>query len=320
MLADLAGWKQRPGCLTTMAYELCSVILENYSSLADGKRLLFLLLQIGFRHLDPQHPRMPTELAHTEHHQQMADIVFESGDEEVIADLFHAWTSHSDSHQPLPSLGVCVGYLIGFRLSSRRLRRLAIRSIELIDHRGFKEVGTRELCRWLDHLHVGIDDMDREDRWVNLLTAIIRRPEGVRCLPHPYWELLVEFSLSGSLRPGGMTWDPDITKNLESNREWEKLECWMGIVWMLWPPETGITTEADLRCVSLSLYRQRPGSVWKLGRRLVERWKEERPEGVPESFRRICDQARLEWRSRLDCKSPFIVASMFRIYANSFFV
>ena len=320
MLADLAGWKQRPGCLTTMAYELCSVILENYSSLADEKRLLFLLLQIGFRHLDPQHPRISTELAHTKHHQQMVNVVFETGDEEVIADLFHAWTSHSDSHQPPPSLGVCVGRLIGFCPSSRRLRRLAIRSVELIDHRGFKEVGTREFCRLLDHLHVGVNDMDKEDRWVNLLTAIIRRPEGVRCLPCPYWELLVESSLSGSLQPGGMTWDPDITTTLESNQDWGKLECWMGIVWMLWPPETGITTEADLRHVSLSLFRQRPGSVWKLGWRLVERWREERPEGVPESFRRVCDQARLEWRSRLDCKSPFIVASMFRIYANSFFV
>jgi len=58
------------------------------------------------------------------------------------------------------------------------------------------------------------------------------------------------------------------------------LEHWMGIVWMLWPPETGITTEADLRRVSLSLFRQRPGSVWKLGRRLVIRWREECPEGA----------------------------------------
>jgi len=320
MLADLAAWKQRPGCLATMAYELCSVILENYSSLADGELLLFLSLQIGFRHLDPQNPQIPTELVHTEHHQRMVNAVFGSGDEEVIADLLHAWTSHSDSHQPSPLLDVCAEYLVGLRPSSRRLRRLAIRSTELIDHREFEEIGMRELCRWLDHLHVGVEDMDREDRWVNLLTSIIRHPEGVWGLPHPYWELLVEYSLSGSLQPECIIWDPDIMTNLESDQEWGKLECWVGILWMLWPPETGVTTEADLGRVSLSLFRQRPGSVWKLGRRLVERWNEERPEGVPESFRRVCDQANLGWRGRLDCKFLFVVANRFRAYADSSFV
>jgi len=320
MLADLAAWKQRPGCLTTMAYELCSVILENYSTLTDGKLLLFLSLQIGFRHLNPHHPQIPTELAHTEHHQRMVNAVFNSGDEEVIADLLHAWTSHSESHQPSPSLDVCAGYLVGLRPSSQRLRRLAIRSIELIDNREFEEIGTGKLCQWLDHLDVGAEDMDREDRWVDLLTFIIRHPEGVRCLPHPYWELLVESSLSGSLRSGGVTWDPNIMTNLESDQEWGKLECWMGIVWMSWPPETGDTTEADIGRVSLSLFRQRPGPVWKLGRRMVEQWNKERPKGVPDSFRRICDQVCLEWRSRLDRKFPSMVASRFRAYVGSCFV
>jgi len=323
MLADLAGWKQRPSYLTTIAYELCSVILENYSSLADGKLVLFLSLQIGFRHLDPQHPRIPTELVHAEH-QRLINAVFESGDEEVIADLLHAWTCHSDSHQPPPSLDACAGDLIGLRPSSRRVRRLVIRSIELIGHRRFKEFETGELCRSLDHLHVGVEDMDRDDRWINLLTSIIRCPEGVRCLPHPYWELLMECSLSGSLRPGCVTRDPDIMTdimmNLENNQEWGKLECWMSIVWILWPPEPGATTEADIGRVSLSLFRRRPGSVWNLGRRLVERWSEERPEGVPESFRRISDQACLEWRSRLDCKFPFMVVNRFPAYAGACFV
>jgi len=40
----------------------------------------------------------------------------------------------------------------------------------------------------------------------------------------------------------------------------------MGVVWMLWPPETEFTTE-DLGCTWLSLFRQRPGSAWKLGGR-----------------------------------------------------
>ena len=289
MLGDLAGWKRRPHSLTMMAYELCSAISENHSSLADGRRLLFLSLQIGFRHLDPQDPRIPVELAHTSFHPWMVDIVFESGDDEVIADFLHAWTSHGDSHEPSPSLGLCAGHLIGLRPSSRRLRRLVIRAVELIGPWEF-EVGEGEFFRLLNHLRVGVEDMDKEDPWVTLLTHVIQHPEGVRNLPHPYWELLVELSLSGSLQHGSIAWDPDIMTSLEGDQEWGKLECWTSIAWMLWPPEAGITTEADLGGVTLSLFRRRPDAILKLGR-LAERWSEERCEGVPESFRRICDQA-----------------------------
>ena len=299
-----------------MVYELCSVIFENHSSLADGTQLLSLSLQIAFCRLDPQHPQMPT----TEDHQRMVDVVFGSGDEEAIADLLHAWTCHSDSREPSPSLSMCAEHLIGTHSSSQKLRGLIIRSIELIDPRGFEGIGVAEFCRSLDHLRVGVEDMDREDRWANLLTCIIERPEGVQYLSHPYWELLVGLSLSGSLRPGAVTWNPDITENLESNQEWDKLECWMGVVWMLWPPETGVTTEADLGRVCLSLFRRRPGSVWKLGRRLVERWREEHPEGTPESFRRICDQAGREWRSGSNCKFLTMVLSSFRTYWGPCFV
>ena len=316
MLVDLAGWEQRPGCLTTMAYGWCSVIFENHSRLADGTRLLSLSLQIAFCHLDPRRPQIPT----TEHHQRMVDLVFESGDEEAIADLLHSWTCHSDSHQPSPSLGMCAGHLIGSHYSSQKLRRLVIRSIELIEPQEFEGIGVAEFCRSLDHLCVGVEDVDREDRWSNLLMCIIQRPEGVRCLSHPYWELLVASSLSGSLQSGGVTWNPDITVNLEDSQEWGKLECWMGIVWMLWPPETGVTTEADLGRVSVSLFRRRPGSVRKLGQRLVDQWREARPDGVPESFRRICDRACREWRSRLDCKFLFRAFSPFRTYWGSRFV
>jgi len=302
MLVDLAGWEQRPSCLTTMAYELCSAVFENYSSLVDGRQLLFLSLQIGFRHLDPKNPQIPTKLTHTEYHQKMVDIIFESGGEDTIADLLHAWTSHSDSHKPPPSLSKCVGHLIGLQPSSQRLRQLIIRSVGLISRQEFGEVDAGEFCQWLNRLHVSVKDMDMEGRWVNLLTHIFHRPEGVQHLSQPYWELLAELSLSGSLQPQRVTWNPDITTDLEHGQEVGKLECWMVVVWMLWPPETGITTEEDLEHVSLSLFRQQPSSVWKLGQRLVERWSEERPEGVPESFRQTWNKARLEWLSGLNCK------------------
>jgi len=321
MLVDLAGWEQRPSCLTTMAYELCSTVLENYSNLTDGRQLLFLSLQIGFRHLDPNIPKVQAELTHTGYHHRMAGVVFGSAGSEIIADLLHAWTSHSDSHQPSPSLGMCARRLVGLRSSSRRLRRLVIRAVGSIGYQRFKRVASKGFFELLDHLHPGVEEIDDKGAWAALLLDIIQSPKGVRHLSSPYWELLLELSLSGPVRPGRIAWNPDIVTYLERAQEGGKLECWMGIIWRLWPPETtDVTTEGDIGRVSLSLFRQRPGSVWKLGQRLVERWSEERPEGVPESFRRICDEACLEWRSRLNRKFPFLVASTSYAYGSLCFV
>ena len=291
MLVDLAGWKQRPSCFTTMAYELCSAISENYSRLADGKELLFLSLQIGFRHLDPNNPRVPTKLTHTEHHQHMADIIFESADSEVIADLLHAWTSHSDSHEPFPSLAMCVRHLVGLRPSSRRLRRLVIRAVGSIGYQKFEQAGLPRFFGLLDHLDASIEDVDDKEVWATLLLDIIRSSD--RHLSPPYWELLVELSLSGSLQSGGVAWDPAILTNLEASQEWGKLVCWMGIAWIVWPPESDVTPEGVLRDALLSLSRHRPGAIPKL-EEWIERWSVSHGKAVPETFQRISGQARFE--------------------------
>ena len=82
-------------------------------------------------------------------------------------------------------------------------------------------------------------------------------------------------------------------ESLEGDQEWGKLECWMGIVWMVWPPETGSTTEEDVLRVTLLLFCQRPGAIQKL-ERWMERWSGRSGKDVSESFRRACEQARLE--------------------------
>lgn len=290
ILADLAGWEQRPSCLTTMAYELCSVIFENYSSLADGKRLLFLSLQIGFRHLDPRHPRILAELTHTEHHRRMIDAIFEGGDEEAIADLLHAWTSHNDSHKPLSSLDMCARHLIGLQPTSRRLRRLAIRAVESIGYRGFKQVGLQGFCKLLDRLCASGKDIDGEGIWATILPDTIQSPEGIRHLSHPHWEMLVDLLILESRLLEGTTWSPRITISLEADQEWDRLECWLGVIWMACPPEAGSTAEEDVRRAMLSLLRQRPGAISKL-EQWIGRWSVKRDKAAPESFRQICEQA-----------------------------
>ena len=284
MLVDLAGWEQRPSCLTTMVYGLCSVIFENHSNLADGTRLLSLSLQIAFRRPDPQHPQMPT----VDHHQRMIDVVFESGDEEAIADLLHAWTSHGDSHEPFLPLGMCASHLIGPRSSSQRLRRLVIRSIELIDPQEFEKVGTEGFCQRLDHLQVGVEDMDRGARWVKLLAHVIQRAEGARRLPHSYWETLTELLTSESQLPEGVAWDPDVVTNLGGSQEWDKLERWMGIVWMVWPSGTEGSQERRVWDAMLSLVREQPGASTEF-KQWMERWSDKHGKSVPQSFQEICD-------------------------------
>jgi len=290
MLINLAGWRQRPSYLTAMAYELCSVISENYSGLADGKRLLFLSLETGFRHLDPKNSQISTKLVHTVHHERMVDVVFEGEDAEVIADLLHAWTSHSDSHKPSTSLNMCARHLVGLRLSSRRLRRLTIRAVGSIGYRGFERVGLEGFFKLLDRLQVGVGDIHSGKDWATLLLDTIKSSTGIQNLPHPYWDVLAELSVLEPQLLEGIAWSPHIMASLEGDKEWGRLECWMGVVWIVWPPETGSTTEEFVRSVMLSLFRERPGAILKL-EQCVGQWSVKHGKAVPKTFQQICEQA-----------------------------
>jgi len=296
MLIDLAGWKQRPNCLATMGYGLCSAILEEYPNLStSGRKVIFLSLEIGFRHLDPNNPRVLAKLAHTdhmEHHQRMVDVVFESADGEVIADLLHAWTSHSDSHEPSPSLGMCVKRLVDLRPSSR-LRRLVIRAVGSIGYQKFEQVDLEAFFGLLSHLGVTIEDVDDKKVWAALLLDIIQSFEGCRQLSPTYWELLVELLLSGSVKPGRIAWDQSIVTYLEAGQEWGKLECWMGIVWMSWPPESDVAPEGVLGRASVAFFRKRPDAIPKL-EQWIEQWSASHCMGMLETFQRIIGQVRVE--------------------------
>ena len=73
-----------------MAYGWCSVILENHSILGGVEDILFLSLEIGFHHLNPEMIWIGANPIHTEYHWKLASIVFNSRDSEAIADLLHA--------------------------------------------------------------------------------------------------------------------------------------------------------------------------------------------------------------------------------------
>ena len=293
VLHDLIGWRDRPNCLTEMVYEWCSAVCENYPDLADGQDLLLLLLQIGFRHINPQCDWIEARLVRTSHHQQIATIVFAGGDSEAVGDLLQAWMPGDESHQLYTSLGMCAEPLIGLRRLrpfSSRLRQLAIRAVGLIGYQEFEQVGVEEFVELLSDLDVSVEDTIDRARWTRLLLDTVQSSEGIRRLPYSYWELLAELASLGPWELEDSAYDPRLMTYLDDAGEWEKLGCWVGVVWMAWPPGDDVPTEGDLERATLSLSRQRPDAIQKL-----EQWMEQRgdrSQPTPESFQRICGQAR----------------------------
>ena len=289
-LHDLIELKTRPMCLTEIAYDWCSVICENRQSLKDWEGLLLASLEIGFRHLDPQDIDTVPMLTHTEHHPEMVDVVFKSQKSEAIADLLHAWTM---GYSPFIPLSACTERLVCLHdsvLFSSRFRLLVIRFVEFIGYEGFKGVGTERFVGLLDHLHVTVEDMGDPHEWLRLLLQTLQTSEGAQHLSHWYWELLVELTISWARWfRHDVTYNPQIMTSLTKAHEWNKLECWMGTVWILWPPEDDGITEEDLGHSILLLFRQRPGAFEKL-EQWMERWSQISNKSIPESFQRICKQ------------------------------
>ena len=294
VLDHLIELETRPRSLTRMTYEWCSMICKNRKSFEDWERLVLVCLEIGFRHFDFPSPYIKP-FTQTEHHRGLVDVVFESRESEVIADLLRAWTTgYARSERPDELLGSCAGHLVGLHHLvpfSLRLRRLIIRSVERIGYKGFEGVGVERFVELLNHLRVTTEDMASESRWAELLLETFQTPKGVQRLSDRYLELLVELTISLSPAPrDSPAYSPQITKYLVEAQKWSKLEYWMGIVWMTWPPGAGGDTEEGLDDSTLLLFCQRPEAVQKL-----EQWMEQCYEtcgnDIPEPFKQICKQA-----------------------------
>ena len=220
-------------------------------------------------------------------------MVFRSRNSEAISDLLHAWTV-GGYHE---LIGICTGYLVDphdLVPLSLRLRQLVMRSVELIGYKRFEEVGVEGFVESLNHLRAGVKDISYRSRlkWISLLPDTIRSPKGAQYLPDQSWELLVQLTILESEGAKHATYSPQVTTSLLEAQEWDRLECWIDVVWMIWPPETDETT-GDFEHTMKSLFRHRPGAAQKLTQ-WMKRWSEEcsEDEAIPESFERICKSAR----------------------------
>ena len=183
--------------------------------------------------------------------------------------------------------------------TSQRLRRLVIRSVELVGSQQVRQVGVEEFTALLDRLSVGTEDMDSEIEWLKLLLNVVRIPEGRRALPYSYWELIAELAVDQSWFPNDqIDHDLRVTLSLEEEEEWDMLECWSGFIWLQRCPKVDAIPE-DLERTMLSLFRQRPGAVKKLERRIQRSSVPQVPECL-ECLQQICERGGLDTVLRQD--------------------
>lgn len=294
ILSDLTRMENHPRNLTENAYKWCSTICKNYQNLENGQQLLFLSMEVGFHHLGPQDPWNVNPLTHTEHHHKLGDIIFESGDDKAIADLLLAWTlgyHYFSSHGPLNAHAEHITLLHEIQPFSSRLRQVIIYSIEVMGYEGFKEVGVEALIPLLNSLDVALKDMACSWLWLDLLLVVIQFSEATQHLSHHYWELLLELTISWSSMQLP-TYHPQVMISLKDAQEWDKLEYWIGVIWMVWPPEDDEPMEKELEDGMLLLFHQQPGAIQRL-QQWMQQWSDKQGLVVPKSFEQICEKAYL---------------------------
>ena len=283
--------KGRPRGLAEAAYRWCATIWENRCRYQDWETLLLLSLEVGFRHIRSSYPQFLPPSAHAEHHRGVFNTVLESNDSEAIADL--VWASFMVDKSCRLGLSVCADYIIDFCSGTtepfpQTVQKLFLHCVAVTGFDALEDVGKERFVKLLNRLHIGIGDIviSSGRTWTEILLEIIQSTERAGHLAVQSWELLAELAIFHF--PPYATYNPDVTTPLVCAEEWDKLECWMGVVWMAWPPDPGNVAK-DLEDAMGLLEKERPGAV----RKRMEQWSEKLCEDVPESFQQTCDKLAL---------------------------
>ena len=240
----LTQLKERPWGLGDAAYRWCAVIWRNRHSYEDWEALLLLSLEVGFRHTRPPGVGYPPLSTDAEPNQEFFDAVLKSNNSEAVADL--AWASFMFDGSGQLGLSLFANHIVDLRgvatePFSRDLRQTFVLCVEYGEGLGaFKNVGEERFVELLNCLHIGIEDLDHAggcEVWSRMLLEIVQSTEEAQYLDIHSWELLAE--IAPQAHSGKAMYNPDVTTSLVDGKEWDKLECWMVVVWMNWPPEPG---------------------------------------------------------------------------------
>ena len=193
-------------------------------------RFLFIILEVGFRLVTPGRGQPAFHLDHTPYYDSVFWKTYFSNDDEVVADGVCAWILDKRS-MPASS---CVRYLT-MRANnampfSPRLRQMCIHLIERMWHRNLG-VSELETIRLLNHLDVGVGEMEDKDGWGKLLAEVVHSPAGLNGLSIHYWHLLERFPWERRCFLEVKSRAKEVVRSLEEAGNWEKLEAWAAIVW-----------------------------------------------------------------------------------------
>ena len=278
-----------------IAYRCCVKIWDYRLIYEDWEGLLRLSLEIGFRRIRPPAgfhvPRFEGKFP-----LELFDVVCDSRDSEAITDL--AWASlgidvsgergldivnklvnpHDGVTEPFPQgLGRTFTFLAG-HMGSAAVRRVGGgRFIELLDR---LDINLKD--------HYPLPSNYVRDRWAVILLEIIRLPDGVQCLATRFWEFLAEIVTDWCHIDGSYGYNRDVAIYLADGEEWDKLECWLAVVWMQWTPRPG-NVENSLEDAMKSLFQQQPDAVQGLTQRM-ERWEGKAWGCMPRSFQETRDK------------------------------
>ena len=286
----LTQLEERPRDLGEVAYGWCAMICRNRHRYQDWETLLLTSLEVGFRHVRQSGPRaLPTSTG-AEHQQEIFDAVLGSGNNEAVTDLICA-SLMTSWHGGL-GLSICANYILDHRGGATGpLREIFVSCVWRVDSSSsvLEKVGKGRFVELLNRLHISNTDLrcaSHYKAWTAILLETIRTAEEARRLDIQSWELLAE--LVTIWRSPSSTYNPDVSTFLVDGKEWDKLECWMSVVWMAWPPEPGNVVK-ELEDVMELLEKERPGAV----RKRMDRWSEQYRRDVPESFKQTCDKLAL---------------------------
>ena len=291
VLHILSLFKGRFKVPAEQGYGWCLMIWKNRESYEGWETLVLLSLEVGLRNYYTS-PIGIRDVPFTggELHQGVHDTVLKSNNSEAVTDL--VWASLMFDKTGGLGLSICADYIIDRRgritePSSQHLRSFFTDHVARMGSWAFLVEGRERSAEVLNTVHIGVEEAGTWERfsWSETLVDIIEFAEA-RCLTLHAWKFLAKFMTTG--RPGGSWYNPDITISLMNAQEWDKLECWVDIVWVAFPPEIDNVAK-ELEDAMEALEKERPGAL----RKRVERWSETWGKDLPESFQQTCDKLAL---------------------------